>query len=304
MIWKVLFVIYVFIYLLLSYMGLVEIVNTQSVSVFEALGNYACEIIIVLALIYTFALGWKKRLINERFNKMFYYFSIFAFLLIGIATYKDSYSSMYSDMLVQAMQNGMVPRHFDFQLFLAVTRIEVFIFVGLILFAIFGPFYLGYYHYSKKMMSLNIAEHSGRKCFAVYSSISILLIFVSMLMGVSGDFFKFNIFDCFSILSSVYILVGLIGYAFNFEILTQTFWRVGLPVCVFIELLPKTFFTQDFLNVTGYSAALAGSPVYIIAAYLLTAIAIFMIYRYACTDVVFKKSESVEAQPEENDETI
>ena len=194
MIWKILFVIYVLIYLTFSYMGLIEVTNMQATPAIDVLGNYSCEIIIVLALIYTFSLGWQKRLVNEQFNKYFYYFSFFAFLLIGFITYKNTYGQMYSDMLIQAMQNGMVPRHFDFQLFLTVTRIEVLIFVGLTLFAIFGPFYLGYYHYSKKMMSLNIAQHSGRKCFAIYSSFSILLIFISMLMGVSGDFLKFNIF--------------------------------------------------------------------------------------------------------------
>ena len=304
MIWKILFVIYILIYSLLSYMGITDMSNAKSIPFIEVIGNYCVEIIIILAIIYTFALGWNKKLIDEKFNKIFFKFSIFSFILIGYISFKNTYAGMYSDMLLQAMQNGMVPRHWDFQLLLAITKIEVLIFVGLVIFSIFAPFYLGYYHYSKKMSVLNIAQHSGRKCFAIYTAFSILLAYISIFMGISGDFYNFNLFDCLSILSSTYILVGLIGYAFNIEFLNQTFWRVCLPFCIIMEALPDTFFTKDFLNVTGYSAASQASPIYIIASYLITAIAIFMIYRYACTDVVFKKADINKIKDTETSESI
>ena len=52
MIWKILFVIYVLIYLTFSYMGLIEVTNMQATPAIDVLGNYSCEIIIVLALVF------------------------------------------------------------------------------------------------------------------------------------------------------------------------------------------------------------------------------------------------------------
>lgn len=261
--------------------------SSSGVTFYEAISTTFVEIIVILAMIYTFALGWKKRLISERFNKWFFRFSLFAFLFVGICFYVNAYAPMYSDMILQAMEKGMVPRHWDFQMLLAMTRIEVFIFVLLALFLIFAPFYLGYYHYSKQMTNLGVIEHSGRKCFAAYSIFSYVLIFTAIFCGVSGDIVKFNIFDSLSTLSSIYIALGLFGYAFKQEIFTQAFWRITLPVCVVIELLPTSFYSVDFQNAVGITTTLA-SPVYLLASCVMMAVAIYMIYLYSSTDVVFK----------------
>lgn len=299
MIWKILFVIYALIMIALGFMGMDSGLQAEKTLFSEAIVNTCIEIMLILALIYTFALGWKKRLISEKYNKWFLKFSFLAFVFVGIFLYKHTYAPMYSDMLLQAMENGMVPRHWDFQMLLAMTRIEVLIFVLLALFIIFVPFYLGYYHYTKRMTELGVAEHSGRKCFAVYVISSYIFIFLAIFFGMSGEIVNFNIFDCISTLSGIYIALGLLGYAFKQEILNQMFWRITLPLCVVIELLPASFFSADFKNAIGWTATQA-SPVYVLSSYIMTAVAIFMIYRYACTDVVFKP-----VKPENNsDESI
>lgn len=286
MVWKVLFVIYSLIMIGLGFLGM-DIEAENSVQVGEALINTSVEIMLVLAMIYTFALGWQKRLISEKYNKYFFVFSIFAFLLFGVFLYKNTYAPMYSDMLVSAMKNGMVPRHWDFQMLLAMTKIEVLIFVLLAQFIIFAPFYLAYYHYRKRMTELGVAMHSGRKCFAVYVVFSYAFVFLSLFFGLSGEIVNFNIFDCLSTLSSIYISLGVLGYAFNIEIFNPIFWRISLPVCVVIELLPAALFSADFKDAIGWTVT-QSSPIYLLSSYIMTAVAIFMIYRYACTDVVFK----------------
>ncbi len=286
MIWKILFVIYALVMTGLGFLGL-GTDSEQHVGFGEAAINTSIEVMLVLALVYTFALGWKKRLISERVNKWFLYFSYAAFLLVGIFLYKNTYGPMYSDMLLSAMHNGMVPRHWDFQMLLTMTRVEVLVFVLIVLFIIFVPFYLGYYHYSKNMTRLGVAAHSGRKCFSVYVIFSYMFVFLSIFFGVSGDIVNFNIFDSLSTLSSIYITLGVYGYAFGKEILNRNFWRISLPVCVVIELLPASLLSTDFKNAIGWTAT-QSSPLYLLASYVMTAVAIFMIYRYACTDVVFK----------------
>ena len=81
MIWKILFVIYVLAVALLHIMGLYDTTNLVKTPFLDAIGNYSVEFLIVLTLVYTFALGWKKRLINSRFHKIFWIFSIVAFIL-------------------------------------------------------------------------------------------------------------------------------------------------------------------------------------------------------------------------------
>ncbi len=292
MIWKILFTIYLLIMLGLNFTGL----GAQTVSVIplpEAVSNTCVEIVLVFALIYTFALGWKKRLVSEKIHKWILYFSVVSFVGVGFMLYRQIYTPMYSDLIIDAMKRGMVPRNWDFQMLLNMTRIEVVILVLLILFLIFVPFYLGYYHYSKRMNLLNTTKYSGRKCFVAYCLASIGLAFSSIFLGVTGNVMNFNIFDCFSILSSAYMALGLYGYAFNQEILSQTFWRITLPVCVVIELLPLSFFSLDFKNAVGLGITQA-SPIYVISSYLMTAVVIFMLYRYAFTDVVFARDNEQE----------
>lgn len=286
MIWKILFVIYSLIITGLGLLGM-GIEPETGVRFSEALINTSVEIMLVLAMIYTFALGWQKRLISEKYNNYFFIFSVIAFVLVGVFLYQHTYSPMYDDMLLSAMKNGMVPRHWDFQMLLAMTRIEVLIFVLLAQFIIFVPFYLAYYHYKKRMTELGVAKHSGRKCFAVYVIFSYAFVFISLFFGLSGEIVNFNFFDCLSTLSSIYISLGVFGYAFNKEILTPVFWRVSLPVCIVIELLPAALFSADFKDAIGWTVT-QSSPIYLLSSYIMTAVAIFMIYRYACTDVVFK----------------
>lgn len=289
MIWKILFVIYVMIMLGLGFAGL-DVESVVRVSPSEAFVNTCVEVVLIFAMIYTFALGWKKRLISEKVHKWFFYFSILSFVLVGIFLYIHIYAPMYADMILEAMKNGMVPRNWDFQMLLTMTRVEVLIFVLLALFLIYVPFYLGYYHYSKTMNLLPSAKHSGRKCFAVYAISSYMFIYLAMFFGAAGEMVNFNLFDCFSTLSSLYIALGLYGYAFNHEILNQTFWRITLPVCIVIELLPASFFSADFKNAVGMGIT-ETCPIYVISSFLMTAVAIFMLYRYASTDVVFKHDE-------------
>ncbi len=292
MVWKILFVIYALIMLGLGFAGL-GIENTVRVSPSEAIVNTCVEIVLVFAMIYTFALGWKKRLIPENVHKWLFYFSVISFAAVGILLYINVYAPMYADMILSAMKNGMVPRNWDFQMLLAMTRIEVLIFVLLALFIIYVPFYLGYYHYSKTMNLLSSAKHSGRKCFAVYAIASYMFIYLAMFFGVAGNIMNFNIFDCFATLSSLYIALGLYGYAFNREILNQNFWRITLPVCVVIELLPASFFSADFKSAVGMSIT-ETSPIYMISSFIMTAVAIFMLYLYTCTDAVFKHEKMSE----------
>ena len=133
MVWKILFVIYALIMLGLGFAGL-GIENTVRVSPSEAIVNTCVEIVLVFAMIYTFALGWKKRLIPENVHKWLFYFSVISFAAVGILLYINVYAPMYADMILSAMKNGMVPRNWDFQMLLAMTRIEVLIFVLLALF--------------------------------------------------------------------------------------------------------------------------------------------------------------------------
>lgn len=289
MIWKILFVIYSLIIIGLGFLGF-GIEPEKAVRLGEAVGDMCVEIMLVLAMVYTFALGWQKKLVSERFNKIFFIFSLIAFVFVGVLLYQQTYAPMYSDMLLSAMKNGMVPRHWDFQMLLAMTRVEVLIYVLLAQFIIFVPFYLAYYHYRKCMTELGVAKHSGRKCFAVYVVFSSMFIFLSLFFGLSGEIVNFNIFDCLSTLSSIYIALGVCAYAFNIEVLNPMFWRVSLPVCIVIELLPAALFSADFKDAIGWTVT-QSSPIYLLSSYLMTAVAIFMIYRYACTDVVFKKAE-------------
>ena len=190
MIWKILFVLY------LTVMALWLIVErgaesyNSMVSAYEPITSTFCEIILVLAMVYTFALGWKKRLISEKFNKIFFRFSLIAFLAIGIYMFVQQYTPMYAELLMHGMKTGMVPRHWDFQLMLTLTRVEVFIYVFVAMVVIFAPFYLGYYHYTKKMTELSVAEHSGRKCFAAYVIFSYIFIFISMFISPKLIFHK------------------------------------------------------------------------------------------------------------------
>ena len=290
MLWKLLFIIYAIIFTALSVFDFDTSLLPQKISTLEAFVSTSVEVVLIFGLIYSFSLGWGKKLITERLNKIFFKISLPIFALVAVFLYSSTYEPMFNDMLLHAMHEGMVPRNWDFQMLLAMTRIEVLLFVLLMIFIIFAPFYFGFYHYSKQINHLSIAKNSGRKCFATYAIFSYATIFLVIFCGMSGDILKYNLFDCLSILSGLYIATGLLGYAFELEFLNPTFWRVTLPLCIFVEILPGSFFSLEFQKVSGI-LLMQSSPIYVISSYLLTTIAIVMIYRYACTDVVFKSKE-------------
>ena len=296
MFWKILFFIYIAFILSISITGVSNTPEIVSKSFFDEIMVLLVVIFWFLAMIYTYALGWKKQLVKKVYNKYILIGGILATVLTGVYAFMLIYPPAYDEMLMYGMQQGMVPRNMDFQLMLLITRTTITIITLVYLFLLYAPFFVSYYFYGKHMKEFDSVKFAGRKIFTCFMFADIFPVIFLFLLGISGNILRYNIYDYISVLQMSIMLTGLFGYAFNKQIWSQKVWQILLPIIAGITLLPKSLLSHDFLVIIGGENTFQTSPLITISSWAITLGALYLLYKYAYTEEVFKRTEQILSQ--------
>ena len=142
------------------------------------------------------------------------------------------------------------------------------------------PFYVGLYKYKKNFDSLVQVEKPYWKIFSLYC-IAMLAGYVMSSITKYSHFVSYNLFDYFAILSCIYEIMYIIGFAWNVRIFNKLFWQVtAIPYALLMCLTPffiSETFNQDF----HIKEIIFSNPVSMALAVVLSIIYIYVIYMYA-----------------------
>ena len=291
MFWKSLFFIYLIYVISLTSVQSSDVAQSNlPVWLYEVFGITFFIFGIVLALVYLYALGWRKRIVSPLYNK--YLLRCGIVLMIIFATFFCIQGNEYihNDMLIYAMREGMVPRNPDFQALLWITRFEILGYAILRIFLIFAPFFFGYYFYTKKMQSFETIKFGGRKIFSIFMFLNGIPVILMTILAFLENFVAYNIFDIMSLLCSCYLVIGVFGYAFNKKLLEQSFWRISFPIFTIVCFIPSSFNSGNFQRLSQMPT-IQQEPILFITETIILIGALYLIYKYAYTDEVFVRKE-------------
>lgn len=268
MFWKICFVIYSLLFILMVTMGY----NTTELDI---MSNWASlrgslEVIsIALFLSLFYALGWKKKLFSLKavnYVLAYFIFGIFLFLTdVGIGAY---------DAFIEMQSQQSLPLAAGIFIIIFVLAITFIIFNILVL-----PFYIGIYKYKKNFETLEDTDKPYWKILTGFA----LLAYVPFIVQVGlhyKNILLYNSVDYFAILSCIYEIFFLIGFSWNRKPKSAMFWQATcIPYLIgsaltYFYLSPQ--FKADF--------PLMNSPdnfVDITTEVVLFALYAYMLYKYS-----------------------
>ena len=264
MVWRLFFVITVIIALLMYILAL----NTDysSISSFQYFTGELAYVCIALILGVFYSLGWKQKLFSKKSINIF----IAVFILSMILSIIDSTVQVYSVFYKQA-QNSIQA---------SIASIIASSVYAVIANLFLIPFYIGLYKYKKNFDSLVQVEKTYWKIFALYCIIMLAGCVVSSITKYT-HFVLYNIFDYISILSCIYEIMFIIGFAWNVRIFSKLFWQVtAIPYVLLMCLIP--FFISDTFNQDfRIKEIIFGNPISIAIVAVICIVFIYVIYMYA-----------------------
>lgn len=303
MFWKILFFIYTAFILCVSATGISPDTEMTTKTIWDELITLSVVIFWILAMVYTYALGWKKQLLGKIYNKYILWGGIAATLIAGVQTFLTLYPPAYDEVLMYGMQQGMVPRNIDFQFLLLITRTTVTLVTLVYLFLLYAPFYIGYYFYGKNMEKFSTVKFAGRKIFTCFMFVNIFPVIFLYLLGSSGYLARYNVYDFLTIFYMSFLLIGLYGYAFAKKIFNKTFWMITMPIIAALTLIPQHLLSVDFVKLVGDSN-FQSEPLITISSWAISLGALYLVYKYAYTNEVFNNTEKEVTEQKNTAETV
>ena len=264
MVWKIFFVITAFILLLFNVMGLTIDVSEMTTS--EYLLGFLSVFVEVFVLGIFYSLGWKRQLFSKKTYNLFgilFLINMLVFLIeMGIGTYPDVYVEI---------QDGLLA---------SIATVIGVIFVGAIFNIGLIPFYIGLVKYKKNFDNLISVEKPCWQLFAMICVISLLGFELSMLMQYA-NFASYNFIDMSLLVSSLYEILFLIGFAWNKKIFHKLFWQVTAIPYALITLAVPFFVSEAFIQDFPWINLLVTNKLMIVFAIVGTLLFFFILYQYA-----------------------
>lgn len=288
MFWRVIFFLYLIYILLITSVQTSDVAQGDVSALWLQIFGITFLIFgIVLSLVYFYALGWQKQLVSPVYNKFILKTGIVLTIVFTLFFAIQEYSFLHKDMIMFALREGMVPRNPDFQALLWITRFETVAYALIRIFMVFVPFYFGYYFYTKKINSFTPVKFSGRKIFASFLLLNTVPLLCMVTLAFIENYVNYNLFDNLSLICGLYLLLGVWGYAFNIKILSQNFWKITLPLFTVISFLPATLNSGSFQKLVQMPT-FQNEPIMFITSALITISELYLIYRYACTNEIYR----------------
>lgn len=280
MVWRILFYIGVIFYVMLgglSYLYPDTVVENTEISFL--FGGIIVSIVYVIILGYFGCLGWNKKIFSLKFtNIIIFILSIFSlgFILLLIAAFLQGFltGSPYAIVSFIGILTGLV---------IAVGLI------GTIMAIITLPVYMALFKYKKRLEKLENIDNGGWKLFSLF----IVLSYVSSLIFLPVFCYKnimtqYNFWDMLFLLSCIYEILFIIGFAFNKKIFNQLFWKISTFIYVPLVILSSFLSSKQFKNDIFYTS-LQHLWTYKIFLSILTVLFLYILYNYAFTNKVYEE---------------
>lgn len=263
MIWRLFFIITVL-------LKIISINNTKNIHFTEVSNllyflSVLQNVIIAFILGTFFSLGWKQRLFSKKsINIFLIIFIIYMPLLLMISSFQA-----YPDLCSVARNNTVA----------LICTVFAVLFVTILLNLFFIPIYIGFHKYNKNFDSLTPVGKPYWKLFALYS-IPIYACFFLLCLTKYSHFALYNFIDFGNIIFEIYGIILLIGFAWNIRIFNKLFWQItAIPYVLLILITP--FFASDTFKQDWGCENYFSNPVAMVFYIVLSAVFIYIIYRYA-----------------------
>ena len=273
MIWKIFFIITALLLLITNILG--YNIGYTGMSNIEYLAGIYISVCIAFILGLFYALGLKQQIFSKKLIKIFatvFITSIILFLFINtLCTYPFIYWELKSRSLAVI---GCI-----------ISFAMMFVFTNLFLI----PFYIGLYKYNKNFDDFRRAEKPYWKVFSIYC----ITVFASFILAALIRFthlLSYNPADYFIIISCIYEILFLIGFAWNKRIFNKLFWQITAAPYIILTITAPFFISDTFNRDFAFKNMILGNYASIIFTVLTYIAFIYIICRYA-----YSKEESAES---------
>lgn len=279
MFWKILFIICA---LILAYLQLGGLANFMTLAEVNILLGYILSAIIVFILGYFFSLGWNKRLFSLKANNI-----IFSLIVLYM---------IFS--MVMAVISGITPIVFEIKRQTAGTVSDSSIYLSTIMLLglsafvlyslLYSPVIVAFFKYKSRFENLETVDKPYWKMFLTFLSICNLTSIIYVL--VMADYLFINLWDIFLLITLVYGIFMMIGFAYNIKFGPQNLWKItSVP---FAAIACAGFFlcSDQVKELLSFNLAL-NSYVALGVTIIVAVLMLYVLYSYAFKDYVYKKIE-------------
>ncbi len=264
MVWKIFFIISVLVTFLMLLLGYSS--DYTGISGLQYFGSLLYNVAIAFVLGLLYSLGWKQQLFSKKSANVFLTILIISMIFNSIVSAFQVYPIIYAQT-----QNNVIA--------MAATAIGV-LFIVFIENLFLIPFYVGFYNYKKDFESLILVEKPYWRMFSMYC-VTLLAAFFVFALTKYTHFTLYNFIDYYAILSCIYEIVFLIGYAWNVRIFNKLFWQITAIPYILLMLMTPFLKSETFNQDYHIKETLTNNPVSIVLTIILHIVFIYIIYQYA-----------------------
>ena len=264
MVWKVFFVITTILVFLINLFGYNS--DYSGISGLQYSVGLLIQFCIIFILGILYSLGWKQQLFSKKSTNIFMAIFIISMILFPIASALQAYPVIYTQV-----QNAVAA---------IIGSVIGSLIVAIIVNLFLIPFYIGLYKYKKFLDTLTVVNKPYWKMLALYIATALTGNVVSALTKYS-HFSQYNLIDFYIIISCVYEIILIIGFAWNIRIFNKLFWQITAIPYVILTLVTPFFMSDAFNQDFHFKELLLNNPIAILFTIMLSIVFFFVIYQYA-----------------------
>ncbi len=279
MFWKILFI---FCALVLTYLQFGGLANFMTLAEVNILLGYILSAIIVFILGYFFSLGWNKRLFSLKANNI-----IFSLIVLYM---------IFS--MVMAVISGITPIVFEIKRQTAGTVSDSSIYLSTIMLLglsafvlyslLYSPVIVAFFKYKRRFENLQPVDKPYWKMFLTFLSVYNVTSIIYVL--IMADFLTSNLWDILLIISMIYEIFMMVGFAYNIKFGQQFFWKITSIPFVILSCV-EFFLCSDQIKDLLYFNLVLNSYVTLAGTIVIAVTMLYALYSYAFKDSVYKKIE-------------
>lgn len=264
MVWKVFFVITTILVFLINLFGYNS--DYSGISGLQYSVGLLIQFCIIFILGILYSLGWKQQLFSKKSTNIFMAIFISSMILFPIASALQTYPVIYTQV-----QNAVAA---------IIGSVIGSLIVAIIVNLFLIPFYIGLYKYKKFLDTLTVVNKPYWKMLALYIATALTGYVVSALTKYS-HFSQYNLIDFYIIISCVYEIILIIGFAWNIRIFNKLFWQITAIPYVILTIVTPFFMSDTFNQDFHFKEILLNNPIAILFTIMLSIVFFFVIYQYA-----------------------
>ena len=269
MIWKIVFIIYTLLFLLLQIGG---ITNTLKISEFTLAAGYILTIALTFIGGYFYSLGWNKKLFSLKANNIIFGFLILYLLIIAVMSGVTGHSTL------------VLNHKFAGRTDIAPALAKLFLITAVVYIALAIPLISAFISYKKRFAEMKETAKPYWKLFLTYFYLRSTVNSIYYLIYGSPEFY--NLWDFLIMAASLLNIFFAIGYSCNLKFGKQIIWKILFVPYTILMFLSVFLCSDSYQSISGMyviKVSYAG----LIAAGIYAIFILYAFYRYAYSGDVY-----------------